>query len=204
METRFSHRVGRGRCCLHGLLGPHRADIDDGATLASRDHFASYMLGYEERAFIQLHVSIVVFFRVLQKSFGEENSGAVSQQIHVGELVIDFCQKKVQGRRVGDVVLFVITFPNEPNSNSAARSFWLFLPTIITASAPRSSRILLTVFPIPLDPPMIRPVWPRISEACSPRPFHHSDSMEISLPHWPGVLLKMSSITRESTSPDWL
>ncbi len=100
-------------------------------------------------------------------------------------------------------VLFVVTFPNEPNSNSAAWSFSLFLPTTITASAPfkqNSSYCLPNSAGLPDDQTsfsreFLAHVLPSILMT---RILGKSPS------HWPGDLLKRSSTTPESTSPDWL
>jgi hypothetical protein len=69
----------------------------------------------------------------------------------------------------------------------------VFLPTTITASAPRSSRSLLTDFPIPLE--FLAHVLPFIQRL---------GFYGVFAAHWLRDLLKSSSITRESTSPDRL
>ena len=118
---------------------------------------------------------------IFQKGFGEENSGAVNPHDRQRRSLLSISARRRSNCAVSATSLFVITCPNEPNSTSTDRSFFLFLPTITTASARFSSRSLPTAFPIPLDPPIIKPVLPANSGRTFPSGLLSLECMEISL-----------------------
>src|ERR1700753_2740536 len=67
-------------------MGPHAADVDDGAAAAAPYHGAGDGLGDEEDGPVQLKVGVVGQAVVVQEGLGYEEPGRVDQQGGVGVL----------------------------------------------------------------------------------------------------------------------
>ena len=64
-------------------MGPHAADVDDGAALPAGDHTLDDGLRQEKQCVVELHVRVVGPLVVLEKRFRDEESGRVDEQCRV-------------------------------------------------------------------------------------------------------------------------
>ena len=68
-------------------MGPHAADVDDGAALPAGDHARHDGLGQEEQRVVEVHVGVVELLVVVEERLGDEESGRVDQQGRIGVLL---------------------------------------------------------------------------------------------------------------------
>ena len=68
-------------------MGPHAADVDDGAAAARRDHAAGHGLGEEEDGPVQFEIGVVGGAVIVQEGLGKEKPGGVDQQGGIGVLI---------------------------------------------------------------------------------------------------------------------
>jgi hypothetical protein len=61
-------------------VGPHAADVDDGAALALLDHALDRGLGEEEDRPVEFEVGVVGGAVVVEEGLGDEEPGRVDQQ----------------------------------------------------------------------------------------------------------------------------
>src|SRR6267142_2685939 len=106
MQSGLCHRVGRRRGRLHSLLGPHRADIYDGAAFPSSDHVLGHALRDEKDRPVDFEVAIIVSLGVLKKQFGKKDARRVHQHGGVAVLSLQTVYKRNPFSPVGYVRRF--------------------------------------------------------------------------------------------------
>src|SRR5258707_11256364 len=94
MQSGLCHRVGRRRGRLHSLLGPHRADIHDGATFPSSDHVLGRALRDEKDRLVDFEVAIIVSLGMLKKRLGKEDACRVHQHGGIAVLSLQTFYKR--------------------------------------------------------------------------------------------------------------
>ena len=82
MQPSLLHGIGRRRCGLDRLPGPHRANIDN-RPRAIVFHIPGHSPGDKEKALIQIEISIVILLAVIQKGGRPEIPGSVYKIAHM-------------------------------------------------------------------------------------------------------------------------
>src|ERR1700746_1319625 len=93
MQPGFCHRIGGRRGRLDGLLGPHRADIDDGTTLVSIYQVFGHTLGDEKDGLADFEVAVVISLGVFYKRFWSKDARGIQQHGRVAVLGVNTFDK---------------------------------------------------------------------------------------------------------------